>query len=349
MKISFSPGSERMALIADDKGTYLRAISVMEGFEMASLRFPKEPIRFFLNSEGNMAVVQEDGNPSRVALWPIKGAASPLKYLTSGHLATALNFTAHSGIQRVAVCEKGSSGRHTIQLYSLQTGDHIITRDLPGKIYNKLFLWFSNNGQYILINTFDDYDDNGRYLLLSAADLLPVDFAPNEGLRALASSSRELLLAWPTPNHDAKILHFGSKSPRIIRGLSLESIPGGILTNRAANKLVIAKKSGTVELWNIASGERVKELELNDRAKWMTFSLEEKALLITTEGGHNYLYDTSTGRKIASMNGMSTLTPIVYYAECGKLNAWDTDGRVLQYTKGIKIPLVPFLQTANCP
>ncbi|HSG40553.1 MAG TPA: WD40 repeat domain-containing protein, partial [Thermoanaerobaculia bacterium] len=290
---------------------------------------------------------QEDEVPSRVSIWHINKSTAPLKRLLAENSGAARTFTAHSGMQLIAVYEEGPAGQRYLRLFSMQNGNYIRGKNVPFAPQKYFHMGFSRNGRYIAMDTYEEDFREAKHLILSVSDLLPVDFAPKTGIRRLYSRSG-LSYIWPSGQNSTTFWTFGNGFQKTLRGLNLQGARD-VYLSPDGKQLATVRGTGDVEIWSTDAGRQIRKLKVKGRVKDLFFTFGDRALVISIEGGSQLIYDVSKRHTIlGASDGLRGSSVVWYSSECQLLNIWDKEGRVLRYVRGTKLPFAPSPLTKDC-
>jgi hypothetical protein len=109
------------------------------------------------------------------------------------------------------------------------------------------------------------------------------------------------------------------------------------------------RKSGQVELWSVATGDKVRDFEAKDVNLSVRFTLDGSAIVISTEGDVLSLYDSTSGELMNTFRDIGEANPLITFDPgCQRMHVWTERGLVLRYTKGIEVPFRGFYPRHRC-
>jgi hypothetical protein len=140
-------------------------------------------------------------------------------------------------------------------------------------------------------------------------------------------------------------LHTGAQ--RRINGISLNSTRKMVL-NKDNKHLILLRGRHTVELWDITKGLRLNESSTTQNVIDVKFTLDGRGYMRILEG-NRLVFDTLGGSTVLEITDAGGFLRQAYLdSDCGQVNIWTDEGRVLQYRWGIDIPMLKFLPLSRC-
>lgn len=315
---------------------------------------------FRLSRSGDRLVMLCMHGERRVpALWRISPQSSPdqLVYLVQDPQKDVSydHVSVNDRASLIATAEIGADGRPIMSLWDLKSGELLRSRDVQrakGAKSYKIFLFSS--GEHVFLQTYSTRKElegeGGVVYTFTTADLLPVEQIPLAGAQKVIRrpNGEVLYLAWLE----------GSKGSRFwdIRGERFFSIPQfniqssrDLILQRDARHLIVRRKIGGVELWDLQAASKLKDFSLKGPRPAVWLTIEEKAVVVVTEGGVYSFYDAVTGDWINTITDVGIGESAAFYdADCRREHFWTQEGLVLRYTRGLHAPILGFRPSRQC-
>lgn len=360
--------------------TQLRVWSILDKRELGSVsgvKFRNENggsrFSFYLTkSEDRLLMTCVHGRKYVPALWKVRphSSANQIVYLLKNP-RSASNFIGSFGFfdssrlisvsekaNIVATVEGNSTKKRLIHLWDLRTGEHIHSQEvscLNGAEH--INLSFTSDGQYLFVR--GDHNESGRTkrdensgtYVLATSDLRPVTQVSPRGGLIIYSTSGEPSddLVWADENNDAFHWNPQQTQPNIIHNFHLKTVDQ-IIMERDGQNVIISREGRGLELWNIVSGKKIREIELKAGMHLGGLTMDGRAIFVVTEGSVLNFYNATTFERINTLTDVGEANPSVFYdPDCQREQFWTNQGLVLRYTHGIHIPLLGFRQSSACP
>jgi hypothetical protein len=114
------------------------------------------------------------------------------------------------------------------------------------------------------------------------------------------------------------------------------------------HRVILSRKSSTPELWDAQAWKRIKLDLPAEPVTGTTFTIDGDGVLAQLMGGHYVLLDSVNGSTIQTFSDIQDVRLAYYRRECDLVRFWTSEGLVLEFTKGRKLPFVGFRPTKRC-
>jgi WD40 repeat protein len=151
---------------------------------------------------------------------------------------------------------------------------------------------------------------------------------------------------WSIPGEGGYIWDASSSAPTLLKGMDSSDVRECKVSFDRAN-LVLVRKSGSAELWSL-KGNKLSDFQAGGVVRSVQWTLQGTSVTIARDTGEIMLFDVK-GVPIAKLSApgsgrgtTSRATDVSFDPMCGNIFVWTPDGRVLQYTKKLKIFDLPY-------
>jgi|GEM_PF-5940704 len=180
--------------------------------------------------------------------------------------------------------------------------------------------------------------------------IAPAFSSPDSGFVAVWEVAAGSVRTWRDLDHRSSTLE--NFSLRTIRRMQVS-------TDR--NSLLVTRKNGQVELWDLARNAVVRRLQLAGDLAPASFTMDQRTVAIYSEGGVFTFYDVKSGGLLTSLSigtpavssqqdSASIAQPVIYRdAECQRYHVWTPEGLVFRYQRGRNIPFYGFVPSRRAP
>ena len=267
------------------------------------------------------------------------------------------NLQATFGDQTVAVLEKDDRDLTQIKLWDLRNGVQRI-RDLELGHYVDALLNFSDDEQFLVIQYFPTLASRMQFFepsfyFVRTSDLEQAEFTKGQKLVNCTNPSKvwpfsEYFL-WNSSKQEGFFWDFSTHGPVHLTGIPAEGTTS-CSVSPDKSRMVTLRKNGSTQLWNLTEN-KVVDLHTGGQVISATWSLEGEHVALVRDTGQILLFDLNgssvailvpPGSLTASLSGDGELA-ISFRQTCGHILLLTADGRLLKYSKKLKIFDLPFL------
>jgi WD40 repeat protein len=163
---------------------------------------------------------------------------------------------------------------------------------------------------------------------------------------AEAESQSASYFLWAIPGQGGRIWDTRSNQPLPLPGFAPSDIRS-CTVSPDRSRFVVARKDGSAELWSL-SGNRVADLATGGGSKGVDWTLQGSAVKLERMTGEIMLFDLD-GKPLVrfaptgSVSGFSFgMGDVSFDPLCKHAVLWTPDGRVLKYTKKLRVFDLPY-------
>jgi serine/threonine protein kinase len=297
---------------------------------------------------GSVSDMMENNKPW---LWDIREAHPTL--ITSGPTVVRSSVAVDDEHSELAVLETDVHGDSSVVSWNLRNGAQRLIRRVDLGEYSWAHLQFADNGEYIIVTTmrssqmFSEGADNVS--VLRASDLQSARLT--EGKRLVPCEDRTATdstayVLWSSPDHAAHIWDLtGSDPVSLIGGDSSDVVECNVSPDRSS--FVLRRQSGSSEVGSFKE-KRVVELRAGGPVKHIGWTFQGTSVALVRDTGQIMLFDRSgvllaTLPPPGSMSMSSDRSDLSFEPSCTYVVLWTPEGRVIKYTKKMKVFGLPYL------
>ena len=322
----------------------------------------------YVTEKGDRLITEDDHGA--ISLWDLRNGAL-ISLLNKAGESDRLLFNVIESKAVIAITSAPSLSLASLtSVWSLNTGSF-----LGGRANNPLSLYelyaravrnngllfmtkFSQDGSFLLLgqNSSTGSIGRGEAGIISTTGANPV--APCPQVAPTVSIGAREFVVCSGNSADVALWDGNTPQPKVMKGFSLSTI-GEAYINQDSSRLLVIRKTAQAELWNFATGQKLRDLDViykgasadqaTDRnASFASFTLDGRAVSVRLEGGAIMLYRADNGARIGVLeNAVGTKQEVYYDDACHRANVWTDTGGVLRYTEG-RTFLNWFVPTARC-
>jgi class 3 adenylate cyclase len=286
-------------------------------------------------------------------LWQL-GEARPKELV--GGLGDLIAINVRPKAETLTALSSDHRGHDRIGIWDLRKGVNRVARDI--ELGNYWFAWLasSTDGEYLMVSYVLEVSFNDqKHLVLRSSDLQPAEATKDQDVFACSRKTEDELqdknlhVIWSNGTRGGFIWDLSSKDPILLKGLEVKDI-ADCEVSEDNSRMVVLRKNGLAELWSITEN-RVSTLHAGGTVKTVRWSLEGKNVVLERDNGQMLLFDTD-GMTVATLvaPGMIRLISqpdgrivVSFRQKCGHILLLTSDGRLLKYSKKLKMFDLPFL------
>lgn len=311
--------------------------SILEQRELGTVRevaFDSHVQQIYLNKSASRLLTLAAGEAKVIVpiLWNAQTGERIAELWPQGGVNTLFNV---DEAEARVVTARWTDNVSTLTLWDFQTGKLLLER--PAPVAGHFNAKFSRHGDFILL-----LDGFKPVAVLSAADLLRAPQCPAQELRMVYGTEKfDWGVAWSGGEAGTYVWDVTATAPpRLLKGLVLDKESEDhtrevIKVNRAGDRAVAVRDSRQIELYDLASGEKLGNFDLPPRWRDDQFTFDGRAFSVRLEGGTILLFSLEDGRKLGELLNAGGRDYVAFYdAPCRRAHVWTDGGRVLRYTEG---------------
>jgi WD40 repeat protein/predicted Ser/Thr protein kinase len=328
------------------KGTGIRALFVSDTCDRTV---------FWLH-EGTSIVYS--GTTQRTApvpptLWTWAPSEGPPK-----EFATVQSAAVDEKSRSVVTVEANNHGATNVRLWDLQGGTPGVVRSLDIGSDSWTSATFSPDGQFVVVKIFEGHVQ--KYKVLRTSDLQEAPFTKDRGLvlcrggHGWHTQSAGSSFLWSVPGEGGYIWDTSSTAPLPLKGMDSSNVRD-CKVSFDHSTIVLLRDGGLAELWSL-KGKKIADLATGGAVVGFDWSLQETSVVLQRDTGEIALFDLK-GSPLARLSPppsrfaagtyevhMEHPDPggVSFDPTCGQVFIWTYDGRVLRYTKKLKVFDLPY-------
>jgi serine/threonine protein kinase len=310
----------------------------------------------FLSGEGALRVASRNALGTRRTFRPwiwISSEAQP-KPLAAIVLGASVN----EELKSVITFEQNNQGVSKVRLWDLQSGIPGLVRPVDlGTFFGGV--GFGPDGQFAVLYTDEPPDlfapdprvRGANVKIVRTSDLQEAQLTKDRRLVRCGIGGDEFdsesvgLMLWSIPGHGGYIWDASGSDPLPLKGMDSSSVIECEASFDRSN-LVLLRKGGSVELWSL-KGNKVADLRAGGPSDHVDWTLQGTAVPLVRDTGEIMLFDLK-GDPLAKLSVpgprqiSSDVSTVSFDPTCNYLLFWTQDGRVLKYTKKLKVFDLPY-------
>jgi hypothetical protein len=256
----------------------------------------------------------------------------------------------------IVTLDTDTQGASNLRSWSLQSGISGLARPVDLGVYSWAYPTFVPGGQFILLSTITMSDMiAGRGMkakLVRTSDLLESPLTRGRHLvecfinGAGPDDESTGFMLWSIPGQGGYIWDASSSDPLPLKGMDSSDVRD-CKVSFDRSTLVLVRKGGSAELWSL-KGNKVADLRPGGPTKTVGWTLQETAVALVRETGEIVLFDR-TGAFLAKLSAPPSISitnadSVFSFDDptCNHIFGWTPGGRVLEYTKKLKVFDLPY-------
>jgi len=247
------------------------------------------------------------------------------------------DFEINESRQLIATLEKTNKTPMSVSL-NLWTLDGKIrgTVSLPDRI--RLFEFeFLYSGEYLVVK---EGQSNNVVMILRTSDLTKINPDTEDDGEEI-NCMPSLCYVWGDESDSAWFWTEGLGSLRQLRNASADEAAGELKDLKVSveeNRLIISYSSGTIDLWDLSTGTKIKTLQKAVDSLRVDLSIEGKLISVSHATGVIRLYNLRDGTFLAEIRDTGDTGAVLYFDESlRRLHVWTKSGYVLRYIEGTEV------------
>ena len=305
---------------------------------------------------GNVTNTMANGRP-----WIWHPKETQLKPLTA---VAHLNIAVSEKSQSLLTFDADEHDDAEVTLWDLKTGARQLASKFNLGPHDFSFARFDPAGKYIAVSSITSSVEfegaPAHFHLLRTSDLQEVPITKGESVIecrvAYAEFESTGYFLWSIPRQGGRIWDLSSSEPLHLTSFDLSGIRScSVSPDRSM--FVVLREGGTAELWNF-KGKKVADLVAGVSSRRAGWTLQGSAVELEGSAGEIMLFDLS-GNPLIQLGALgsasiisSQIADVSFDPSCKHALIWTSDGRVVQYTKRLRVldlpyPIPFFWQPAN--
>jgi hypothetical protein len=304
-------------------------------------------------------VTQEFGGSTiiyKLWLWdPHEGRPRPLL----GKQTDPIGVGANEDSQSAVLIEKDNQGASTVRRVDLRSRREF-ARSVNLGVY-----WYANphwtDGGYILVGTYAPPDAAGfmeeKFTVVRSSDLQEPPFVKDQYLircqGALPDNHSPTYLLGSVPGGAGFIWQVGATDPLPLHGIDSTDVRQCVISPDGS-RFVLLKKNESAELWSL-NGNRLADFRVGGAIGDVGWSLQGTSVRLMKETGEIMLFskdgvpqailpspgiqENYSEMEVDSGSGLD----VSFRPSCDHIIVWTAKGRVVKYTKKLKVFGLPYL------
>jgi WD40 repeat protein/predicted Ser/Thr protein kinase len=273
-------------------------------------------------------------------------------------LATVQSAAVDEKLRSVVTVEANNHGATNVRLWDLQGGSPGVVRSLDVGSDSWTSATFSLDGQFVVVKIFEGHVQ--KYKVLRTSDLQEAPLTKDRGLvlcrggHGWHRQSSGSFFLWSVPGEGGYIWDTSSAAPLPLKGMDSSNVRD-CKVSFDHSTIVLLRDSGLAELWSL-KGKKVADLVTGGAVVGLDWTLQETSVVLQRDTGEIALFDLK-GSPLARLSPppsrfaagayevhMEHSDPggVSFDPTCGQVFIWTYDGRVLRYTKKLKVFDLPY-------
>ncbi len=317
--------------------------------------------RAVLLSKEGASMVVSSGRPDVVEnnkpwLWGVHEAQP--KRLASGPTIMRTELAVNEKLQMLAMLETDSSGRKSLGLWDLRSGVRRLVRPMELSMPSWWKpLRFGPDGRYVTVSSIETSSGipKEKITVLRTSDLQKAEITNGRHLIRCSVShaldSEPDLLLWSTPSQNGYIWDVSDNIPLPLVGMDASDIDE-CTVRPDLSEFAVLRKTGSAELWSF-KGSKMADVRTAGPARGLGWTSQGSSVEVVGDAGQITLFDDK-GSALATLQapgshlnvfvtGVSPVSEVSFEPVCGRAILWAIDGRVVKYTKKLKVFGLPYL------
>jgi len=295
------------------------------------------------------------GRVSKVTPWIWNSREGRPKLLANNRTTaySAAGVDVNEELKLIAIVGKDQQGVSHFELWDLENGRLKLERTIELGGYSWANVGIAPDGGYVVISTtlFDTRPEDEKVKLLRVSDLQESHFTMGQRVvqcwEAQGNRGDNSIgyFLWSIPGRGGYIWDASSNEPLPLRGMDSSEV-SQCQVSPDRSTFALLRKGGLAELWSF-KGNKVADLLAGGPTSRVDWTLQGTAIALVRDTGEIALFGPN-GSILAKLpapglRGMSVARPDVSFEpSCRSVLVWMSDGRVVEYTKKLKVFGLPY-------